>query len=184
MKPTKINYILFLFAKHEKQDMFITGIAEELSVVSDSENIKFYYGPESGIFTFQSTDDFQTIHEYMNIIFEGMSLAYFLLPFKHDTMSVGLQMDIYKHLFNESNGENMSGKGVSVQKMLNDKFKEVDFEKLFSELDTDEDDDDEIKKIKSKEPKPSLDDLLEKIKDEGMSSLTKKELSLLEKYSK
>jgi len=183
MKPTLINYILFLFAKHKDQDKFIKEIAEELSVVSDSVNIKFYYGPESGIFTFQSMDDFPAIHEFMNIMFEGMEVAYILLPYKHDRMSVGLQSDIYKHLFNEKGDENMSGKEVSVQKMLDDKLKDFDLEMFFNE-EGDDEFDDTIKKIKSKPVEPSIDDILDKINDKGISSLTEKELSLLENYSK
>jgi hypothetical protein len=47
----------------------------------------------------------------------------------------------------------------------------------------DEDDDDDISKIKNKQRSPSLDELLEKIKEKGLNSLTEKELIYLNKYS-
>jgi hypothetical protein len=177
------SYILFVFAKHNEQEEFITSLAEELSVISDSLNIKFYYGPESGIFTFDTMDEFSVVKEYMEIMFCESKIVYMLLPYEHDKMSVGLTDDIYKHLFTQNIGENMSGFEPEVQKMLSKELKErVDL--FFDKITDDEDEDDEIKKIKSKLPIPSLDNLLDKIKDNGMASLTKKELSLLEQYSK
>lgn len=177
------SYILFVFAKHNEQEEFITSLAEELSVISDSLNIKFYYGPESGIFTFNTMDEFQIVKEYMEIMFCESKIVYMLLPYEHDKMSVGLTDDIYKHLFTQNISENMSGFEPEAQKMLSKELKErVDL--FFDKITDDEDEDDEIKKIKSKLPIPSLDNLLDKIKDNGMASLTKKELSLLEQYSK
>ena len=177
------SYILFVFAKHNEQEEFITSLAEELSVISDSLNIKFYYGPESGIFTFDTMDEFQIVKEYMEIMFCESKIVYMLLPYEHDKMSVGLTDDIYKHLFTQNISENMSGFEPEAQKMLSKELKErVDL--FFDKITDDEDEDDEIKKIKSKLPIPSLDNLLDKIKDNGMASLTKKELSLLKQYSK
>ena len=79
----------------------------------------------------------------------------------------------------------MTGFETEAQKMLSQELMgrvNLFFDKITD--DDDEDEDDEIKKIKSKTPIPSLDNLLDKIKDNGMASLTKKELSLLEQYSK
>jgi hypothetical protein len=58
-------------------------------------------------------------------------------------------------------------------------------EEFFLNLDEfiDEDEDDEIRKIKSRRHNPSLDELLDKIKENGLNSLTEKELSQLNKYS-
>jgi|688.fasta_scaffold55662_2 hypothetical protein len=183
MNDKLTSYILFVFAKHDEQEKFITSLAEELSVISDSLNIKFYYGPESGIFTFDTMDDFPIVKEYMEIMFCESKIVYMLLPYEHDKMSVGLTDDIYNHLFTQNISENMSGFEPEAQKMLSKELKErVDL--FFDKITDDEDEDDEIKKIKSKLPIPSLDNLLDKIKDKGMVSLTKKELSLLEQYSK
>jgi hypothetical protein len=177
------SYILFVFAKHDEQEKFITSLAEELSVISDSLNIKFYYGPESGIFTFDTMDDFPIVKEYMEIMFCESKIVYMLLPYDHDKMSVGLTDDIYNHLFTQNVSENMSGFEPEAQKMLSEELKErVDL--FFDKINDDDEDDDEIKKIKSKPLIPSLDNLLDKIKDKGIASLTKKELSLLEQYSK
>ena len=184
MNDRLTSYILFVFAKHDEQEEFITSLAEELSVISDSLNIKFYYGPESGIFTFDTKDDFSVIKEYMDIMFCESKIVYMLLPYDHDKISVGFSDDIYNHLFTQNVGKNISSFESESQKTLSEELKSrVD---LFLDkiLDDADDDEDEIKKIKSKSSVPSLDDLLDKINDKGLVSLTKKELSLLKQYSK
>jgi Na+-translocating ferredoxin:NAD+ oxidoreductase RnfC subunit len=47
----------------------------------------------------------------------------------------------------------------------------------------DEDEWTDIDEIKNKQRSPSLDELLEKIKEKGLNSLTEKELSQLNKYA-
>lgn len=185
MNNSLISYILFVFAKHDEQEEFITSLAEELSVISDSLNIKFYYGPESGIFTFDTKDDFSVIKEYMDIMFCESKIVYMLLPYDHDKISVGFSDDIYNHLFTQNVGKNISSFESESQKTLSEELKsrvDLFFDKIID--DEDDDEEDEIKKIKSKFLVPSLDDLLDKINDKGLVSLTKKELSLLKQYSK
>lgn len=184
MNDRLTSYILFVFAKHDEQEEFITSLAEELSVISDSLNIKFYYGPESGIFTFDTKDDFSVIKEYMDIMFCESKIVYMLLPYDHDKISVGFSYDIYNHLFTQNVGKNISSFESESQKTLSEELKsrvDLFFDKI---IDDEDDDKDEIKKIKSKSSVPSLDDLLDKINDKGLVSLTKKELSLLKQYSK
>ena len=41
----------------------------------------------------------------------------------------------------------------------------------------------EIKKSKKKKPEPNIDDILDKMIDKGMDSLTKKEKKILDNYS-
>ena len=73
--PIDSFHILFVFAEHKNQDEFVKTIAEDISIVSDSENIKYYYGPSSAIITFKSTDSIQELHEYMGILFFSETIA-------------------------------------------------------------------------------------------------------------
>jgi hypothetical protein len=71
-----------------------------------------------------------------------------------------------------------------VRKMIQDQIKEsfmLNIEDF--DFDYDEDEWSDIDEIKNKQRSPSLDDLLEKIKEKGLNSLTEKELSQLNKYS-
>ena len=109
------DYILFVFAEHKNQDEFVKTIAEDISIVSDSENIKYYYGPSSAIITFKSTDTIQELHEYMGILFFSETIVYMLLPYKPDNMSVGMNPEVFKHLFLQSKSEDVSGFQTMVQ---------------------------------------------------------------------
>jgi hypothetical protein len=67
-----------------------------------------------------------------------------------------------------------------IQDKIRDTFK-LNIENFNFEYDEDEWSD--IDEIKNKQRSPSLDELLEKIKEKGLNSLTEKELTFLNKYS-
>ena len=52
-----MKYLLFVFAKHVDQEEFIKFLGGEIGRVIESSDVKYYYGPESVIFTFNSNED-------------------------------------------------------------------------------------------------------------------------------
>ena len=177
------DYILFVFAEHKNQDEFVKTIAEDISIVSDSENIKYYYGPSSAIITFKSTDTIQELHEYMGILFFSETIVYMLLPYKPDNMSVGMNPEVFKHLFLQSKSEDVSGFQTMVQNVDENKTPS-DFKFILKEEYEDEDEDDEISKIKNSPKKIEIDEILDKISECGINSLSLSEKKFLETYSK
>ena len=73
----------------------------------------------------------------------------------------------------------ISIKKIGHLKHINEEF----FLDLSEFISCDDEEEDEIIEIKNRRQKPSLDQLLEKIKEKGLNSLTEKELSQLNKYS-
>lgn len=177
------DYILFVFAEHKNQDEFVKTIAEDISIVSDSENIKYYYGPSSAIITFKSTESIQELHEYMGILFFSETIVYMLLPYKPDNMSVGMNPEVFKHLFLQSKSEDVSGFQTMVQN-VDEKETPSDFKFILQEEYEDEDEDDEIIKIKNSPKKLEIDEILDKISEGGINSLSLQEKKFLETYSK
>jgi hypothetical protein len=121
-------------------------------------------------------------------------IMYVLLPYTSDNLSYGLPEKISKHLFNDGISDFMSEKPnnsyteeFEVRKMIQDKIRDtfdLNIENFDFEYDEDEDDEwTDIDEIKNKQRAPSLDELLDKIKEEGLNSLTEKELLQLNKYS-
>jgi hypothetical protein len=192
MKPKNFKYILFLFAKHTNQDEYVVEIAEEIAILTKSNNIKFYYGPEASVYTFSTSDTLKDIKEYLDIILSECKSSYFLLPYETDKLSFGLPDDISSHLFNDSIPDKKSEFKLTERKLSDfPTFNEEMFEDIMNHLD-DEDDDDEISKLikRTKEVKVNdfvtedqFNEILSKISDKGMGSLSEKELSLLKKYS-
>jgi len=185
------KYILFVFAKNDNPKEFTEQIAEELCVISDTPNLNFYFGPESSVFTISTLDSYEDVKDYVDMVLGVGEIMYVLLPYTSDKLSYGLPEKIYKHLFNDGISDFMSGKSnnsepneFEVRKMIQDKIRDtfnLNIENFDFEYDEDEWSD--IDEIKNKQRSPSLDELLEKIKEKGLNSLTEKELIYLNKYS-
>lgn len=178
------DYILFVFAEHPNQDDFVKNIAEDISVVSDSENIKYYYGPSSAMITFKSKDSIQDLSEFLGIIFFSDKIVHVLLPYSHDNMSVGMSPESFKHLFGIEMGESMSGIETTAQNVDDNVDAIEKFKFIVKDTYEDEDEDYELERIKQKPQSLDVDTILDKISLNGIDSLTVKEKNFLETYSK
>ena len=185
-----MKYLLFVCAKHNDQEKFVRILAEEIVGVTDSTEIKYYFGPESVILTFNSIDSMDNITDFFQVVLGASGIVYFLSPYEPDKMSYWLDGNIEKHLFNPDktgiNVENTKEEQVEVQKLF---FGELEngLDSLLKEInDDDDDDDDYIKQIKDKVTikVKTIDQLLDKIIDEGYPSLSDSEINLLNEYSK
>jgi hypothetical protein len=185
------KYILFVFAKNDNPKEFTEQIAEELCVISDTPNLNFYFGPESSVFTISTLDSHEDVKDYVDMILGVGDIMYVLLPYTSDNLSYGLPKKISEHLFNDGINDFMSEKSIGyepnefeVRKMIQDQIRDS-FKLNIENFDFDYDEDEwtDIDEIKNKQRSPSLDELLEKIKEKGLNSLTEKELSQLNKYS-
>lgn len=185
------KYILFVFTKNDNPKEFTEQIADELSVLSDSPNLNYYYGPESSVFTISTLDSYEDVKDYVDMILGTCEVMYVLLPYTPDKLSYGLPTKVSEHLFNDGVNDFMSEKPTNsepndfeVRKMIQDKIRDT-FKLNIENFDFEYDEEEwtDIDEIKNKYRNPSLDDLLEKIKEKGLNSLTEKELQLLNKYS-
>lgn len=185
------KYILFVFAKNDNPKEFTEQIAEELCIISDTPNLNFYFGPESSVFTISTLDSYEDVKDYVKMVLSVGDIMYVLLPYTSDNLSYGLPTKVSEHLFNDGindfmseNSKNSEPNEFEVRKMIQDHIKDtfkLNVENFDFEYDEEEWSD--IDEIKNKQRTQSLDELLEKIKEKGLNSLTEKELQLLNKYS-
>jgi hypothetical protein len=181
------KYILFVFTKNDNPKEFTEQIADELSVLSDSPNLNYYYGPESSIFTISTLDSYEDVKEYVDMIVGIDEIMYILLPYTSDNLSYGLPNKISEHLFNDGIGDYMSGTSTKIDE------NELEVRNLMRNQIRDEfllkmewmniDDFPEEKIIKTKKM-PTFDELFDKIAESGIDSLTQEELQTLNQYSK
>jgi len=181
------KYILFVFTKNDNPKEFTEQIADELSVLSDSPNLNYYYGPESSIFTISTLDSYEDVKEYVDMIVGIDEIMYILLPYTSDKLSYGLPNKISEHLFNDGIGDYMSGTSTKIDE------NELEVRNLMRNQIRDEfllkmewmniDDFPEEKIIKTKKM-PTFDQLFDKIAESGIDSLTQEELQTLNQYSK
>jgi hypothetical protein len=181
------KYILFVFTKNDNPKEFTEQIADELSVLSDSPKLNYYYGPESSVFTISTLDSYEDVKDYVDMIVGMDEIMYILLPYTPDKLSYGLPKKISEHLFNDGINDYMSEKPkkfdeneIEVQNMIRNQIRE----EFFLGLEWIDIDDFPKEKIIKTKKIPTFDELFEKIAESGIESLTPEELVTLNQYSK
>lgn len=179
-------YLLFIFAKHEKQEEFVKIMADEIDMVTCGKEIKYYFGDESVLYAFESIEKFDDLSLFFQTILGCSGVVFFLQPYEPDKMSYWLPTDINKHLFDVDNPNEQKNldNNVDLHKFISGKI-ENDGHKI-AEIDFGmfDDEDDDIIKLKNKKRLPTLNELLDKINERGIKSLTNSEIKLLNNYSK
>jgi len=175
-----MEYLLYVFAKHDKQEKFVTFLSEEIFIMTNDNDIRYYYGPESVIFKFKSNEKTEDIGDYLNNILGCSGIVFFLQPYEKGKLYYWVDSTVNKHLF-----------GVETIDEMTDQDRKEFQHYVFKNLELNEIEDyDDITDIKEflkidKNDKPiTLDELLDKISDKGIESLTKIEKELLNNYSK
>jgi hypothetical protein len=181
------KYILFVFTKNDNPKEFTEQIADELSVLSDTPKLNYYYGPESSVFTISTLDSYEDVKDYVDMILGVDEIMYVLLPYTPDKLSYGLPKKISEHLFNDGISDYMSENTkkideneLKVQNVIRNQIRD---EFLLKIEWMDIDDFPEEKIIKTKKT-PTFDELFDKIAESGIDSLTQEELQILNQYSK
>jgi len=197
MKEKTRQYLLFIYSTLSEDSPVLRDIPLQLAPISSSPYIKFNYGNSGLICNFETDLPFPELREFVAVTLEGLIDQYFLIEHS-DNMSVYMDNSLKLNLFdlNSDNRkhDNMSDKqgGDELFKImdyfLNETMKDINPEDMASLIMDDEDEDPLITKLKLKKDlrysKPTLDFLLEKIKEKGMESLTKYEKQLLNEYAR
>lgn len=168
------RYLLTVFGdfKNEKtcQEMAIC-----ITPIVDSPQLKFQYSKGTVLFHFASRLEQTEIYDFLEFALERFSNAFILTEFT-DKVSVKLPESVLEHFYNLEDAT----EGVETL--------ELDLNEIMDELTTSDDDEEFValllEEVKKRVKKPSLDQLLDKIKEAGVESLTPFEKGVLENYSK
>jgi hypothetical protein len=169
------KYLLTVFGNFTSEKC--NEIVQLMEPLIDSENLKFYFRSGSIIFYFGSNFQLIDVHEFLDMISDEL-FDTFILVEHNETVSVFMTDEMKDHLFNL---EEESGDMV-IDLVPNNKAQSI--------YDEDEDEDDistilmnQIKKNLQDIQVPSLDELLDKVSEKGIESLTEFELKTLNNYS-
>jgi hypothetical protein len=168
------KYLLTIFGEF-KSDEICKEIAIALTPLVDSPNLKFQFTKGVLIFHFASEMDMSDIHEYLEMTSYDLYESFILSEYT-DKVSVFMTEENKKHLFNLDKNDTNNG----IELVLTPK-NGIQY--------MDEDEDDEfvallLNEVKNHIKTPTLDQLLEKIKNEGVGNLTPFEKGTLDNYSK
>ena len=187
------QYLLFIFGEFKNNDKLVELIASQLSIFTDENSyLKYNYGDYGIVLHFQSHFSFYNLRDHVHIILEKIVPQYFLMErpknfyaFMPPELKLNL-FDLYEENHNEEQ-TNVNFKDmmnivdnflINVTSSMNqDLFSEENMGKMFENI---------MFKMEKEEKKqtPTIDELLDKIKDKGLSSLTDDEKQILDEYSK
>ena len=172
-----MNYLLFVYYRidventEEKTQEIAMKIAEHMS----SGQVKFMYGEKHSIFHFGSKSEFGDVSDVVYFISEEVSGFEYLLTKKGRDYSSNFDEDNLEHLMSLKNTQPKKHKPAAPKIRVNDI---KDGEKFLDLSDL-------ILNLKRKEIcNMTLDELLDKISDQGIDSLSELEKQKLEEYSK
>jgi hypothetical protein len=167
------KYLLTIFGDF-KTNSVSNEIAMALTPLVDSPSLKFQFTKGVLIFHFGSEIEIKDIHEFLELTSYGLYDSFILSEYT-DKVSVFMSEENKKHLFNLENIDDNDGvEMVYVPKDPEEHEEEYDddFVALL------------LNEVKKNLKTPSLDQLLDKIKSEGVESLTQYERGILESHSK
>jgi hypothetical protein len=178
-----MNYILFAFGEYKENPQALNLLTETVSQISKGE-IKFQHGDSGVIITFGTKLDWEDIDDYMKKNIVKLTAMYFVFPI--DDMIYSMDEEIEKHLFEntdiltekeELNQSRYTSDNTGVPEFFRGIYihKGSPFDDILKILN---------EEVIKDEPVMTLNDLLDKIKEKGIDSLSEIQLKQLEIYSK
>lgn len=191
------DYLLFVFG-----NLTVEGsqdeIASALLPITKNEKVKFIYGSYHMVVNLETDLPFDELKEYIYETLKSDVFEYFLMPMS-DKTSVKLPETMAEHLFDlendtdkvhvftQLNVEEIKRRDKQTDEeldlIINYFLSNSDFEFTSEDEEDEEDEDNLIKRVMKNSTKPSIDDLLEKIVENGIDSLTSQEKQLLDEYA-
>jgi hypothetical protein len=180
-KPKKDPaYMLFLFGDFTDTDELINGLSTQFIPMVTSTFLKYTYGEYGVVFHFRSNETFGNVKEYVDMVLNDITEQYFLME---ATKNVDIRMDrkLKKDFLNIDGDlkkeENKNG-AVDVELEKKD-MKNFNIDLFFPIFDPNS-----IFNKEKEEIEPTTDEILDKISQNGIESLTEKEKQILDNYGK
>lgn len=167
------KYLLTIFGNF-KSDEICKEVAMSLSPLIDSPSLKYQYTKGSLIFHFGSEMDMTDIHEFLEIMSYDLYESFILSEY-NDKVSVFMSKETKDHLFNLDNIGDDGIEMVFIPKNTIQYMDDLEDDEFVALL---------LNEVKKHVKTPTLDELLEKIKNSGVKSLTPFEKGALDNYSK
>jgi hypothetical protein len=186
------QYLLFIFGDFKNNDKIVELIASQISIFTDKKSyLKYNYGDYGIVLHFQSEFSFYNLRDHIHIVLEKVVPQYFLME-RPKNFYAFMPPELKLNLFDlHEENHNIEQTNVNFKDMMNivdnflinitssfneDIFSEENMEKMFNNI---------MDKVEKEEKyTPTIDELLDKIKDKGLSSLTDNEKQILDEYSK
>jgi hypothetical protein len=180
MESLDKRYMLFLFGDFSLTESFADDISYQLISVVSSRSLKFNYGEFGMVCHFRSGETFDNLKEYTDMVLSEITEQYFLVEVG-ESFDIKMDRKLKKEFLN-IDGEKTENKTGSIEVneiSVKTNKKETDnmFHMLFPIMDPNF-----FKTEEEKQKEPSVDEILDRISEEGVESLTEREKQILDNY--
>ena len=180
MESLDKRYMLFLFGDFSLTEAFADDISYQLISVVSSKSLKFNYGEFGMVCHFRSGETFDNLKEYTDMVLSEITEQYFLVEVG-ESFDIKMDRKLKKEFLN-IDGEKTENKTGSIEVnevSVKTNKKEMDnmFHMLFPIMDPNF-----FKTEEDKQKEPSVDEILDRISEEGVESLTEREKQILDNY--
>ncbi len=179
------SYMLFIFGDFDEHENLATNLSGQLLTVVSSPFLKFTYGEYGVVFHFRSKEDFSDLKEYVDMAMSEITEQYFLMEVTKN-MDIKMPRKLKKDFLNIDDEttkiEPKNGK-IDVEELKEKRkrdVKNISFDIFFPILDPNSD----FNTNKEVDYLPTVDEILDKISENGIESLTEKEKEILDNYGK
>jgi len=183
MKSQDKRYMLFIFGDFTEMEKFIEDISYQLITVVSSEYLKFNYGEFGVVLHFRTKELFMELKEYVDMCLDGVVEQYFLME-ATENVDIKMERKLKRDFLNiDGVKKETKTKGVQKDELSDEKKKRMNsmMEFIFPLPE------DMIKNPflkEEKKEKPTVDQILDKISEKGIESLTEEEKQILDNYGK
>lgn len=196
MQEKSKPYMLFIFSEFQKGSTILKDIPLQLSPISSSKYLKYNYTDSTVVCNFESNLPFEDLREFIDSTI-GLIVEQWYL-FEHpDKMAVHIPDTLKLNLF-DLETENRKYEKIENKQDDDEMLNIMDYflSHTMKNFDKDEqnsfyneeEEDSLIKELKLKKSitfvKPTLNELLEKVKEQGVEKLTKYEKQILDEYAR
>jgi hypothetical protein len=186
-KPKKNpSYMLFIYGDFSESENLIQELSGQMLTLVSSPFLKYTYGEFGVVFHFRSNELFSELKEYVDMVLNDITEQYFLIETTANGVDIKMAKKLKKDFLNvddDAKKEETKTGEINIESKLNERREELrnfTFEFLMPEdlssiLQTD---------TEYKVVGPTVDEILEKITEEGIESLTETEKEILDNYGK
>jgi len=166
------KYLLTVFGNFEEEQC--EEIAHCLEPLVDSTHLKFQYRSGVIIFHFESEILMEDIHEFVELTSYDLYDSFILTEY-NDNVSVFMTDDMKQHLFDlETETEDVITFDLVSKNRMDNYYDEDNEDDIVTVL---------LNEVKKNLQLPTLDQLLDKVSEHGVESLTPYEKATLDNYS-
>ena len=174
-----MKYLLFVYGEYGEKENHIQLIADFIAPSCTNNIIKYQHGAAGAIYHFESDVETKKLGKFLENTITDLTAMFFLVPVNDEVM-ISVDDDIMSHLFDLSD---KTESGLDVDNFYENPEKNEDFIDLVNKFALHMEQ--EVANLIKKQVEPlTLDQILDKILEEGIDNLTDNEKQKLDEYSK